>query len=239
MERQHVIFHVFVGSLFLFIISYIFYKNIFVSLCSMPLAYFYLRYKKKQLNKKKNQQIVVQFNQFLYSLSAALVAGKSVENAFFELESDLSLLYPADTTFIIKEIRQINKRLRNGDSIEKAIIDFSNQTSNQDIKNFAIVFSTCKRTGGDLVEVIKKTATILNTKIETQQEVEILIASKKFEAQLLSLAPLVIIGLITFTVLDYMQPLYETLIGRIVMSISLILLFISNLLSKFIMDIKV
>lgn len=205
----------------------------------MPLVFLYFKHKKKQLSQKENQHILSQFNQFLYSLSAALVAGKSVENAFYELEKDLCLLYPSETTFIIKEVRQINKRLSNGDSIEKAIIDFSKRTDSQDIKNFAVVFSTCKRTGGDLVDVIKKTANILNSKIETQQEIEILISRKKFEARLLSIAPVLIIGLISFTVSDYMQPLYETLVGRIIMSISLILLFVSNLLSKFIMNIKV
>lgn len=239
MEKHQVIFHLLLGSLFLFLLFYVFYNNVIISLCSMPLAFLYCKYKIKQFDQKEDQQILAQFNQFLYSLSAALVAGRSVENAFFELEKDLRLLYPSETTFIIKEIRTINERLKNGDSIEKALIDFSDRTSSQDIKNFSIVFSTCKRTGGDLVEVIKKTANILNTKIETQQEIDILIAKKKFEAQLLGIAPLVIIGLISFTVSDYMQPLYETLVGRIVMSISLILLFVSNLLSKFIMEIKV
>lgn len=148
-------------------------------------------------------------------------------------------MYSSEDTFIVREVRQINKRIRNGDSVEKAILEFSKRTTSQDIKNFAVVFSTCKRTGGDLVEVIKKTANIINTKIETQQEIGILIARKKFEALLLSIAPIVIIGLITFTVPDYMQPLYETLIGKIVMTVSLGLVIISNLLAKLIMDIKV
>jgi tight adherence protein B len=191
------------------------------------------------LDRREEQQIVEQFNQFLYTLSSALVAGRSVENAFYELEKDLYLLYSSEDTFIVREVRQINKRIRNGDSVEKAILEFSKRTTSQDIKNFAVVFSTCKRTGGDLVEVIKKTANIINTKIETQQEIGILIARKKFEALLLSIAPIVIIGLITFTVPDYMQPLYETLIGKIVMTVSLGLVIISNLLAKLIMDIKV
>ncbi len=191
------------------------------------------------MDRREEQQIVEQFNQFLYTLSSALVAGRSVENAFYELEKDLYLLYSSEDTFIVREVRQINKRIRNGDSVEKAILEFSKRTTSQDIKNFAVVFSTCKRTGGDLVEVIKKTANIINTKIETQQEIGILIARKKFEALLLSIAPIVIIGLITFTVPDYMQPLYETLIGKIVMTVSLGLVIISNLLAKLIMDIKV
>ncbi len=233
------LFHICVGCLLFFTLFFIFYKSIYIASVSMILVFFYIGIVSKQLASGNDKQIVLQFNQFLYSLSSALVAGRSVENAFYELEKDLRLLYSDENTFIVREVRRINNRLINGDSLEKSLMQFSSGLDNSDIRNFAIVFSICKRTGGDLVEVIKKTASILNDKIEAQQEIEILIARKRFEAQLINLAPIAIIGLIAWTAVDYMSPLYESVIGRIVMTFSLITLFVSNLISKYIMNIKV
>jgi len=101
------------------------------------------------------------------------------------------------------------------------------------------VFSTCKRTGGDLVEVIRRTSNIISNKIETQQEIAVLISQKKLEAKILSIAPFAIVALISFSSKDYMEPLYQFGIGTVVMTISLIILVISYLLTKWIMNIKV
>lgn len=231
--------HIVLGCIIFFIIFYIFYHNYFIAAISMVLTFVYIRAVDQFLQKSRNQMIVQQFNQFLYSLSSALVAGRSVENAFREIEQDLKLLYPDETSFIIRELRAINNRVSNGLSLENSLLEFSKLQGNQDIKNFAIVFSVCKRSGGDLVEVIKKTANIITNKIELEQEIEILIARKKFEARLISLAPVVIIGLITWSASDYMTPLYGNPLGQMVMSIALLLIFLSTIISNLIMDIKV
>lgn len=231
--------HILLGCLLFFTLFYIFYRSVLLASFSMVFCLIYIKAIDRRLINRRDQLVVQQFNQLLYSLSSALVAGRSVENAFIELEDDMQLLYPDKASFINSELRKINNQVKNGQSLEKSLIDFSNRLSNQDIKNFALVFSTCKRSGGDLVEVIKKTATIINNKIELEQEIKILIARKRFEAQLISLAPLVIIGLISWSAADYMNPLYGNPLGQIVMTTALVLILISALISNLIMNIKV
>lgn len=223
----------------LFTIGFIFYHNLLISFFLALLGLLYQKVKVKELIDSRKLELTLQFKQSLYSLSSALGAGKSVENAFKEVIEDLKILYPNSNTYIIKEFEIINRRFENGEPIENAIQDFSRRADVEDIYNFADVFVTCKRTGGDLVEVIRRTSNIISNKIETQQEVTVLISQKKLEAKILSIAPFVIVALITFSSEDYMEPLYRFGIGTVVMTISLIILVISYLLSKWIMNIKV
>lgn len=223
----------------LFIIGYIFYQNLIVSLVLVLFAIFYLKIRVKKIIAKRKESLRLQFKQALYSLSSALAAGKSVENSFKEVVDDLKLIYPDSKTFIIKEFIIINNRFENGEPIENALLDFSKRAGIEDITNFTDVFVTCKRTGGDLVEVIRKTSNTIGKKIEIQQEIAVLVAQKKLEAKILSIAPFCIIALISFSSPDYMQPLYEPGIGPIIMTFALIILIFSYLISKKIMNIKV
>lgn len=149
------------------------------------------------------------------------------------------MIYPDSNTYIILEFKIINHRLENGEPIENSLLAFSERAGLDDIENFTDVFITCKRTGGDLVEVIRKTSNTISNKIETKQEIAVLIAQKKLEANILSIAPFIIIALISISSPDYMQPLYQPGIGPVIMTVSLIILSTSYLIAKKIMDIKV
>lgn len=239
MSLYEYLFYSLIAGIVLFLIAYIFYQSIYVSIVFSFLGFFYPRIKRKELTDKRKQELLLQFKQALYSISTSLSAGKSIENAFKEATSDLRLLYPNPNTYIIQELEIINRRIENGEPIEKALNDFSVRTSIEDIANFSDVFVTCKRTGGDLVEVIRRSSTIIGEKIDIQQEISVLIAQKKFEAQILSVSPIFMIAIVSFSSPDYMQPLYELGIGPVVMTISLGLLALSYWLIKWIMDIKV
>jgi len=239
MTVSEYIFYSIIAGAILFLIGYIFYQNIYISIVFSCLGFFYPRIKKKELTDKRKQELLLQFKQALYSISTSLSAGKSIENAFKEATSDLKLLYPNPNTYIIQELEIINRRIENGEPIERALNDFSIRTSIEDIANFSDVFVTCKRTGGDLVEVMRRSSTIIGEKIDIQLEINVLIAQKKFEAQILSVSPFFMIAIVSFSSPDYMQPLYELGIGPVVMTISLGVLALSYWLIKWIMDIKV
>lgn len=223
----------------LYLIGYIFYHHDVVSLVFSVLGLYYPAVKKKALIEKQKKELVLQFKQALYSLSSALAAGKSVENAFLAVAQDLKMLYPDPQANIIREFEIINHRIENGEPLEQALIDFSNRADIEDITNFADVFTTSKRTGGDLVEIIRKTSNMISEKLEVQQEIEVLLAQKKLEAKILSIAPFIMVAVIRFTSPDYMEPLYKMGVGPIIMTIALVFLGFSYWLTNKIMRIKV
>jgi tight adherence protein B len=228
------------ASIATFLLSYIFYKSIILSLLAASLGFLFPRVYAKQLAIKRKNELAMQFKQALHSLTSSLVAGRSLENSFLEVVTDLKTLYPNPDTLIIREFELINKRVKNGEPIEQVFLDFSKRAGVEDITNFSDVLVTCKRTGGDLIEVVRKTSRIISEKLEIQQEISILFSQKRFESRVMIMAPFLVVAVLGFSSPDYMAPLYDFWQGgRFVMSFSLVALVFCFWLTNKIMDIKV
>jgi tight adherence protein B len=128
--------------------------------------------------------------------------------------------------------------LENGEPIEAALIDFSRRASLEDATSFTDVFVTCKRTGGNLIEVMKRTSGIIGEKLEIKQDISVMIAQKRFESRVLLLAPILIVAVLSFSSPEYMEPLYRG-IGVMIMSFCLLLLGACGWLTHKIMNIRV
>ncbi|SEO60619.1 tight adherence protein B [Amphibacillus marinus] len=229
-----------VAGALLFVIGYVFYQSIIMSILFASVGLFFPKVYRQRMIQKRQNELSQQFQQALFSLSTSLVAGRSIENAFVEVVKDLSLIYPDPETLIIKELEIINKRVANREPIEIAIEDFSKRAGVEDITNFTDVFITCKRTGGDLVEVIRRTSTMISEKFEIQQEISVMVAQKKFESNAITLAPVLMVGVLSYSSAEYMKPLYSWAdFGPIVMTISLAIILFSFWLCQRIMNIKV
>lgn len=221
-------------------IGFVFYQNVIVAgIIALAGLYYPKIYKKKKIIKRK-AELSRQFQQALFSLSSALVAGRSIENAFKEVTNDLYLLYPGKDTMIIQEFEHINQKLDNRETVESALEDFSERAGIEDISNFTDVFVTCKRTGGDLVEVIRRTANMISEKFEIKQEISVMVAQKRFEFNALLVAPIGIISLLTYSSRDYVEPLFQwSHFGPVIMTFCLGILILSFWICQRIMDIEV
>ncbi len=215
-------FVVLIAALLSFGIGYLFYKNIMVAVGCVALSLFAIPFYNSYMRERKDRLMAEQFRYVLYSLSSLLAAGRSVENAFRFAESDLRTLYATSSLVVMPELVRLNGKVSNGETIEKALFEFGERTNQNDIKNFAEVFSICKRSGGDLIEVVRKTVNMIAEKMEIEQEIKVITAQKKFEAKAMAFVPIAIVALLAFSSPDYMEPLYIG-VGRIVMTGALIL----------------
>lgn len=227
-----------VAAAVVFSVAFIFYRNCIISLFLIPLAIFYPRIKTKEIIKRRKQELNIQFKDMLYSLSSSLSAGKSIETAFRDVLKDLAVLYPDPGVFIIMEIEYIIRRLEMNNTIESILSDFAKRAHLEDLDNFVDVFVISKRSGGNIIEVIKNTSAIINDRIEVRQEIDTMLAQRKFEQKVLNAVPLFMIILLSASAEDYMQPVFTTSTGRFVMSISIILLAAAYFISKRITDFK-
>lgn len=229
-----------IAVLFLGFLGYLFYENWIVAGIVAVIGLLFPFARKKSLLEQRKEKLNLQFKEAISSLSSSLAAGRSIENSFKEVVADLYLLYPDPNTYIIREFEIINRRVENGETIEKAIQDFSVRSDIEDILNFANVFITCKRTGGNLVEVIRRTSDIISEKVDIQQEVSVMLAQKKFESRIMSLAPIGMIVLLKYSAGDYLAPMYRWEDkGPVIMTICLGILGFSYWLGQRIMNIKV
>jgi tight adherence protein B len=220
-------------------VGYVFYQHVIaVVLLSMGGLYA-PALRKKDLVVKRKLLLQLQFKQALASLSSALGAGKSVENAFQDTLTDLRLLYPNPQALIVRELETINRRIENGETIESALKDLSERSQIDDIGQFTEVFVTCKRTGGNLVHVIRRTASIIQEKLDMQQDISVMLAQKRFESRILAFAPVIVIAVLSFSSPDYMEAMFRGITGYIIMTVALLVLLGCFVITKMIMNIKV
>lgn len=239
-SKKEYLFLVVVMGVFLFFIGYLFYQSLILSILFSCLGFYLPKLYLPRKVQKRKDELSFQFQQALFSLSSSLVAGRSIENAFIEVVKDLYLIYPDKDTMIIKEFEHINKRVANREPIEVPLKLFSDRADIEDIRNFTDVFITCKRTGGDLVEVIRRTSNMISEKLEIKQEISVMVSQKKFESNIIAVIPFFIVGFLTYSSPDYMEPLYSWAnLGPIVMTISLAFILFAVWLCQKIMNIKV
>ncbi|MFW5434067.1 type II secretion system F family protein [Paenibacillus apiarius] len=238
MNRKERLFALYAGASVMAGIGYLFYHHWLAMIVLAVIGTRYTRIRQSVLLERKRSQLTQQFKQVLYSLSSSLSAGRSMENAFREASYDLKLLYPGTEVDIIRELHIISMRQENGEPIEQAILDFSRRAEQDDISNFADVFVTCKRTGGDLIEVVRRTASVIGEKMEIMQEIEVLVAQKKLEMKAMMAAPFLFLAFLNLTSPDFMAALYEGM-GRMIATAALGLLLLGAWLIRKMMNIRV
>jgi len=229
---------IFVGCSVMAGIGYLFYQHWIGMILLSVIGVRFTQIRQRTLLERKRSQLTQQFKQTLYSLSSTLGAGRSMENAFREAAQDLRLLYPGTDVDMIRELRILSLRMENGEPVERAMMDFSERAQQDDIANFADVFVTCKRTGGDFIEVVRRTSSVIGEKMDIMQEIEVLVAQKKLEMKAMMAAPFLFLAFLNMTSPDFMTPLYEG-VGRVIATAALIVLFIGILLIRKLMDIRV
>lgn len=226
------------GAAVMAVIACVFYKHPVAAVIFGAIGLGYPTIRRKQLIHKRKAQLKLQFKQMLAALASALSAGRSVESAFVEALSDLRLLYPDSKAMIIKELEMMQRRMENGETVESCLTGFSRRAHIDEIERFAEVFVTCKRTGGSLVQVVRRTAVLIQEKLDIEQDIQVMLAQKKFESKVLTVAPVAMIATLAWTTPDYMEPLYQGG-GLLIMSCALAVLFGCYALAQKIMDIKV
>lgn len=228
----------FIAAIFVFAVTFLFYRNIIFSTIVCPFGIIYLKVKQKQIITKRRKELNLQFKDLLISLAASLNAGRALENAFESALEDLFVLYPSDEAYIIKETKVIINKLSYNITIEEAISDFAKRSAIEDIMNFADVMSICKRTGGNLIDALKNSAAIISDKIEMRQEIDTVLSARRFEQKILNFIPIGMVLILSITASEYIQPVFTTNQGRVAMTVSLILLTVSFCISNKIMNIR-
>lgn len=99
-----------------------FYKTPWVLVAMLPFSVFYLKWKKKQLIRERKRRLNYQFRDALNSMSVAIQAGYSVENAVSACVRDLEQLYTKNED-IVMEFRYIETQQKVSVPVEELFLD--------------------------------------------------------------------------------------------------------------------
>ena len=179
-------------------ISYLFFFSWIAFAVLLPGIVLFLKERRQMLQRKRAGQIRRQFMDGMQILTASLQAGYSVENSLVETSKELARVYGPET-FIMREFRRMEAQLAVNRNIEEIFMDFGQRCAIDDIQSFAEVFLTAKRSGGDLIAVVRNTISCMHQKQETMQEIETCLAGKVMEQNIMSMIPLLILAYVKVT----------------------------------------
>ena len=102
------------------------------------------------------------------------------------------------------------------------LYDFANRSALEDIRGFIDVYVQCKTTGGNLQKVIMSTIEVIMDKMNIQREIKVIVAQKQMEGKIVAIMPIIVLAFLNLVSPSYLSPMYDTLAGKIIMTISLI-----------------
>lgn len=227
------------GYLCIFVVMYLFYHSLFFSVIGGLLIFCFTGYYSSWKAEKRRTLLLTQFKDLLYSISSYVAVNLNITEALEGSLTNLTLIYDKDSP-MVQELSYMVKNIReNKENDIRLLKDFADRSHCEDIENFVQVYSACMITGGDLEKVLKNTIEIIMDKITIEREIKTLTSQKKFEGNIITVMPLIVILFLNVFSPDYLEPLYTTIAGRIVMTFALAGLAAAHLLMRKMTNIEV
>lgn len=226
------------GSLLICAISYLFYGTLWCAILMSPYLVRYLKSWQRNTILKKKQNFQLQFKEGLLSLLAALNVGYSVENALREAWKDLKLLYQKEE-LILREFTYMIRQLEMNLTVEEVLKEFATRTEEEEVQTFVTVFSMAKRSGGDMISIIRNAVYQIGEKIDVKREIDTMMTAKKLEFRIMCAIPFAMICYLKLSFPEFVEVLYGNALGVVIMTVCLGIYAVSYELGKRIVEIEV
>lgn len=231
---RYLLFYLFLDG----VIAYLFFRSWAAFLFLLPGIPVFFKDRKKALAAGRAEDMQRQFLTGMQLVSTSLQAGYAIENAFKEAVKELNKIYEEES-FIVREFQYIVNQIGLNRTVESLLIELGERSHVEDIQNFAEIFYTAKRTGGDLMAIIHNTVSCIQQKQETRQEIETMLSGKRMEQAMMSVIPLFILGYIDVTSPGFLDAMYHNTAGIVIMLICLCVYLLAYFWGRKIMHIRV
>lgn len=197
------------------------YDNLLFAVFLSPYVPLYLKKKGNQLKEDRKWKLNLQFGECIECISSALESGYSVENAIVEAYKDMKLSY-GENDYIMIEMEAIRRAVLNSIPIEDAFGTLASRSGLEDIRSFADIFITAKRTGGNIIGIIRTTSGIIRTRVEMKRDIKTIISGKKLEADIMKALPVFMLVYLRIFSPDMIKSLYGNISGMLLMTVLLV-----------------
>ncbi|MBQ1406846.1 MAG: type II secretion system F family protein [Eubacterium sp.] len=212
------------GTLF---ISLVFYKSPLPAL-AVPAVYpLALKRASYALEARRKTRIRNAFRDLMNYLAASFASGRHLEEALEDAMSEMLIIYDSREP-LITEIAAVISKLKKGGGRETEILgEFAARTDVEEIYDFVEIYGVLRETGGNIVSALEKSAAMIGEKITVENDIKGIIMQKQYEGRLITVMPVVIILFLGLISPGYLDVMYTTLAGRIVMTAALAAVYVA------------
>lgn len=240
LSRQQRILITLGAGFVLALVGYLFFRSTFVAALLTCMAPVYPYTLERTLLHKRRELMTNQFGIALQAMSASLRAGASLRSAVERARGDVSHMLTGQPVIpIIEELERLEKDLRMGFSLEEALIRFRDRVQLEDVDDFVGAMLLCRVRGGNVAAVMASIAEIIQDKISIRQQILSLTAGKRAEANMITFGPPVMVLLIGLISPEYLVPLYDQLIGLVMLIVGTALLAAAFVIGRRVLDIEI
>lgn len=207
------------------IVSFLLYRNIFFAVLIIPFTKRIRKYVLDEIISRRRQKYRIQFKDFLFMTSTSIGAGRSMKDAISESIPGLKEIH-GENSILAGELDKVYDRMEiGGENDLDVLMDLAISSGIEDVIDFVTIYSICKSTGASLVLALNKAACVIIDKMTIEREITELVRRKETEGLVIFLMPIIVILFLNLCAPDYIAPLYESIVGRIIMTV----VFASNI----------
>lgn len=225
------------GAALVGVTAFLFYDSLLAAVFLSPLLVPYYRRRSREKLRQDKKELSAQFREALAAVITALKAGYSAENAFIECRQEMQFQF-GGKAMITREMKRIGKGIENRIPLEKLLAEFAARWQIEEISEFAEVFTIARRSGGNLPEILGRTAEVIRDRMEIDTEIEVLLSSRKYEQRIMEGVPFFIIFYLGLTSEGFFSVLYHNAAGVLFMSGCLAAYLAAVVISDRIMEIE-
>ena len=225
------------GAVLVAMAAYLFYDSAIAAAFLTPLIIPYYMRRCREKERRDKRELSGQFREALAAIITALKAGYSSENAFAECRREMSFQF-GEKAMITVEMERILRGMENRIPLEKLLVEFASRWEIEEISEFSEVFAIARRSGGNLPEILNRTASLIRDRMEIDTEIDLLLSSRRFEQKIMDSVPFFIIFYLGISTEGFFDVLYHNAAGAVFMTGCLAAYLIAILLSDKIMEIE-
>lgn len=226
------------GTAGILFVGWLCYRNIIVALIGLAALPFFMKYKTQKRIKERQAAQGREFKDAVAMMYSSIAAGGTLEKAIRDARNDMSVSeerYPV----LLPEFEKMCIQLERNISVEMVLNEFAEKSQDEDIRYFVKIVNVAKKSGGSLADIIKHTVDTMNLRLEIDSEIETMLAGKKGEWKVMMIVPPAILVYMNLCSSEYMSVLYETLLGRMLMTAALVMYAVAVVIGYKILDIHV
>lgn len=182
--------------------------------------------------KGRVERLNAQLPEALTIISNALKAGFGLLQALDNAADNLS--HPIST-----ELKRTIHEMNVGSSAEEALVALSERSGSYDLDIVVTAILVQRTVGGNLGEILDTVADTMRERIRIKGEIQTLTAQQKLTGIVIGLLPIVVGAIFMVTSPGYIDPLFTTLLGKLLVGFAVVLETVGVMIIQRILNIEV